>query len=183
MSAIPEDFVLKTSKLSAEVTQPFPGSRKIYVQGSRDDLRVGMREIQQADTTTSSGVESNPPITVYDTSGPYTDPEARIDLLQGLADVRGRWIDERNDTEWLSGPSSEFGLRRADDPQLAHLRFEHLRKPRRARAGANVTQMHYARKGIITPEMEYVAIRENLRLDALKDSVLLRQHKGQNWSR
>jgi phosphomethylpyrimidine synthase len=181
MSAIPEDFILKTSKLSAEVTQPFPGSQKIYVQGSRPDVRVGMREIQQADTAASFGAETNPPITVYDTSGPYTDPAARIDLLRGLADIRAPWIDERQDTEWLSGPSSEFGQRRADDPQLVPLRFEHIRKPRRARAGANVTQMHYARKGIITPEMEYVAIRENLRLEALKDSALLRQHRGHSF--
>ena len=181
MSAIPEEFVLKAGKLSAEVTQPFPGSRKVYVQGARADLRVGMREIRQADTAASFGAETNPPITVYDTSGPYTDPDAGIDLLKGLADVRGNWIDERGDSEWLSGPSSEFGQRRADDPQLAHLRFEHIRKPRRARAGANVTQMHYARQGIITPEMEYVAIRENLRLEALGNSALLRQHKGHSF--
>jgi phosphomethylpyrimidine synthase len=181
MSAIPEEFVLKAGKLSAEVTQPFPGSQKVYVQGSRPDLRVGMREIRQADTAASFGAETNPPITVYDTSGPYTDPDAGIDLLKGLADVRGNWIDERGDTEWLSGPSSEFGQRRAEDPQLAHLRFEHIRKPRRARAGANVTQMHYARQGIVTPEMEYVAIRENLRLEALGDSALLRQHKGHSF--
>ena len=181
MSAIPEEFVLKAGKLSAEVTQPFPGSQKVYVQGSRPDLRVGMREIRQADTAASFGAETNPPITVYDTSGPYTDPAAGIDLLKGLADVRGNWIDERGDTEWLSGPSSEFGQRRAEDPQLAHLRFEHIRKPRRARAGANVTQMHYARQGIVTPEMEYVAIRENLRLEALGDSALLRQHKGHSF--
>ncbi|MCG6864562.1 MAG: phosphomethylpyrimidine synthase ThiC [Thiogranum sp.] len=181
MSAIPEEFVLKAGKLSAEVTRPFPGSRKVYVQGSRADLRVGMREIRQADTAASFGAETNPPITVYDTSGPYTDPDAGIDLLKGLADVRGNWIDERGDTEWLAGPSSEFGQRRAEDPQLAHLRFEHIRKPRRARAGANVTQMHYARQGIITPEMEYVAIRENLRLEELGDSALLRQHKGHSF--
>ena len=181
MSAIPEDFIRKTSKLSAEVTRPFPGSKKIYVQGSRPDLRVGMREIQQADTPASFGAETNPAITVYDTSGPYTDPDARIDLLRGLPDVRGKWIDERMDTEWLPGPSSEFGQRRAADPQLAQLRFEHIRRPRRARAGANVTQMHYARKGIVTPEMEYVALRENLRLEALKDSALLRQHKGHSF--
>ena len=150
MSAIPEEFVQKTARLSEEVTRPYPGSHKIYVQGSRPDLRVGMREIRQADTPASFGAEDNPPITVYDTSGPYTDPAASIDLLKGLADVRGAWIDERNDTEWLPGPSSEFGQRRAADAALAKLRFEHIRRPRRARAGANVTQMHYARKGEIT---------------------------------
>ena len=181
MSAIPEEFVQKTSELSEDVTQPFSGSRKIYVEGSRPDLRVGMREIQQADTAASMGAENNPPITVYDTSGPYTDPESGIDLLKGLPEVRNAWIDERNDSEWLDAPSSEFGHLRANDPELASLRFEHIRKPRRAKTGANVTQMHYARKGIITPEMEYVAIRENLRLETLKDSGLLRQHKGQSF--
>jgi phosphomethylpyrimidine synthase len=98
-----------------------------------------------------------------------------------LPDLRRVWIDERNDTEWLDGPSSEFGRTRAADPALAKLRFEHIRRPRRARAGANVTQMHYARKGIITPEMEYVAIRENQRLELLADSGLLRQHRGQSF--
>jgi phosphomethylpyrimidine synthase len=181
MSAIPEEFVEKTARLSEAVTRPYPGSRKIYVQGSRPDLRVGMREIEQSDTRTGSGVEPNPPITVYDTSGPYTDPTAKIDLLRGLPDLRRVWIDERNDTEWLDGPSSEFGRTRAADPALAKLRFEHIRRPRRARAGANVTQMHYARKGIITPEMEYVAIRENQRLELLADSGLLRQHRGQSF--
>ena len=181
MSAIPEEFVQKTSELSEDVTQPFSGSRKIYVDGSRPDLRVGMREIQQADTAASMGAEKNPPITVYDTSGPYTDPDVSINLLKGLPEVRSAWIDERNDSEWLDVPSSEFGRRRASDPELASLRFEHIRKPRRAKAGANVTQMHYARKGIITAEMEYIAIRENLRLEMLKDSGLLRQHKGQSF--
>ena len=182
MSAIPEEFVQKTSELSEDVTQPFSGSRKIYVDGSRPDLRVGMREIQQADTAASMGAEKNPPITVYDTSGPYTDPNVSIDLLKGLPEVRSAWIEERNDSEWLEVPSSEFGRRRASDPELASLRFEHIRKPRRAKAGANVTQMHYARKGVITPEMEYIAIRENLRLEMLKDSGLLRQHKGQSFA-
>ncbi len=181
MSAIPEDFIRKTSQLSTEVTRAFPGSTKVYVQGSRADLRVGMREIRQADTAASFGPETNPPITVYDTSGPYTDPEARIDLLKGLGEVRGAWIEERGDTELLDAPSSDFGRQRANDPQLAALRFEHVRKPRRARAGANVTQMHYARQGIVTPEMEYVAIRENLRLESLKGSGLLRQHRGQSF--
>ncbi len=181
MSAIPEEFVRKTSELSAEVTQPFSGSRKIYATGSRPDLRVGMRVIDQEETAASFGAEPNPPITVYDTSGPYTDPDVKIDLLAGLPEVRGSWIRERGDTEELDGPSSEFGRTRADDAKLAQLRFEHIRKPRCARAGANVTQMHYARKGIITPEMEYVAIRENLRLEALEGSSLLRQHRGHSF--
>jgi phosphomethylpyrimidine synthase len=181
MSAIPEEFVRKTTELSAEVTQPFSGSRKIYVEGSRPDLRVGMREIQQDETAASFGAENNPPITVYDTSGPYTDPEVTIDLLKGLPDLRSAWIEERSDSEWLDGPSSEFGKERAENARLAQLRFEHIRRPRRAKAGANVSQMHYARKGIVTPEMEYVAIRENLRLEQLKGSGLLRQHRGQSF--
>ena len=178
MSAIPEDFIRKTAQLSADVTRPFPNSSRIYVQGSRPDIRVPMREIHQADTAASFGVEKNPPITVYDTSGPYTDPDATIDLLAGLSSVRGDWIEERGDSEQLDGPSSEFGSQRQHDPELAQLRFEHIRQPRRARAGHNVTQMHYARQGIITPEMEFVAIRENLRLEEMRDSGLLKQHPG-----
>jgi len=178
MSAIPEDFIRKTAQLSADVTRPFPNSTRIYVQGSRPDIRVPMREIRQADTPASFGVEQNPPITVYDTSGPYTDPAARIDLLAGLPDVRGSWIAERADTELLDGPSSAFGRARQHDPALAALRFGHIRRPRRALAGRNVTQMHYARRGIITPEMEFVAIRENLRLDELRERGLLQQHRG-----
>ena len=181
MSAIPDEFIRKTSALSEEVTRPFPGSCKVYVEGSRPDIHVGMREISQSDTTASFGAEQNPPITVYDTSGPYTDPGANIDLRQGLAGVRASWIDERADTECLDAPSSEYGHQRAADPALASLRFEHIRKPRRALAGRNVTQMHYARRGIVTPEMEYVAIRENLRLDELKETALLRQHKGHGF--
>ncbi|HEC16804.1 MAG TPA: phosphomethylpyrimidine synthase ThiC [Sedimenticola sp.] len=185
MSAIPEEFVRKTARLSEEITRPFPGSRKIYVQGSRPDLRVPMREISQSDTSGIFGSEKNPPIPVYDTSGPYTDPDVEIDLLRGLPDVRHAWIAERGDTEELAGPSSSYGRQRAADPALAPLRFEHIRRPRRAKAGHNVTQMHYARRGIITPEMEYVAIRENQRLNELRlDPAyrkLLRQHPGQNF--
>ncbi len=185
MSAIPEEFIRKTARLSEEVTRPFTGSKKIYVQGSRPDLRVGMREVTQSPTLTSGAPEENPPIVVYDTSGPYTDPDAHIDLLKGLAALREAWILERGDTERLAGPTSEYGRARHDDPRLAHLRFEHQRKPRRAKAGCNVTQMHYARQGIITPEMEYVAIRENMRLNELRQdpryTKLLRQHRGQSF--
>ena len=181
MSAIPEDFIKKTARLSDEVTRPFPNSRKIYVQGSRDDLRVPMREIEQSDTPASFGPEKNPAITVYDTSGPYTDPDASINLLQGLPEVRTAWIRERADTELLDGPSSEFGRQRQTSPDLAQLRFEHIRQPRRAKAVANVTQMHYARQGIITPEMEFAAIRENLRLEEYRDSGLLVQHRGNSF--
>jgi len=185
MSAIPEEFLKKTAQLSDEITRPFAGSKKIYIEGSRPDIRVPMREISQAVTQTDSGDEVNPPITVYDTSGPYSDPEVEIDLLKGMPDVRTGWIEERNDTEFLDGPTSEFGQQRQTDPELASLRFEHIRTPRRAKAGQNVSQMHYARQGIITPEMEYVAIRENCRLQELRQdpryTKLLKQHPGESW--
>lgn len=187
VSAIPEDFQQKTARLSAEVTRPFSNSKKIYVQGSRPDIRVPMREIAQSSTHSLDGavVEENPPITVYDTSGPFTDPAVTVDLMKGMPDVRSGWIEERNDTERLEGPTSDFGSTRQADPELAHLRFEHIRAPRRAKAGQNVSQMHYARKGVITPEMEYVAIREHQRLDELRGDPryarLLRQHPGQNF--
>ncbi len=185
MSAIPQDFIRNTARLSDAATQPFARSRKIHVQGSRPDLRVPMREVSQTDTQTQRGVEENPPIYIYDTSGPYTDPQAHIDLLAGLPDLRGAWIEERGDTERLAGPSSAFGRQRQRDPGLAHLRFEHIRVPRRAKPGANVTQMHYARRGLITPEMEFIAIRENLRLEELRAdpryAKLLRQHPGHGF--
>ncbi|MDJ0807087.1 MAG: phosphomethylpyrimidine synthase ThiC [Gammaproteobacteria bacterium] len=183
MSAIPEDFIKKTASLSAEVTRPYQKSRKIHMQGSRPDIRVPMREISQDPTAASFGAEENPPIPVYDTSGPFTDPQQRVDLLQGMPDLRSVWIEERKDTEPLDGPSSEYGRRRQQDPQLSHLRFEHIRVPRRAKSGMNVTQMHYARRGIVTPEMEFVAIRENCRLQELREdsryAKLLRQHAGE----
>lgn len=185
MSAIPEDFINETVRLSEDVTGPFPNSRKIYVEGKQAGVRVPMREISQDVTHAFNGDEENPPIYVYDTSGPYTDPQADIDLLKGLPPLRDAWIEARNDTEMLAGPSSEFGQKRQTDPELAHLRFEHIRTPRRARSGANVTQMHYARQGIITPEMEFVAIRENMRLDELRAdpryASLLKQHPGESF--
>ena len=171
MSAVSEEIFDRSAELGASFIQPFPASSKIYVTGSRPDLRVPMREIEQQPTPAGLGSESNPPITVYDTSGPYTDPQARIDLRRGLRGVRSPWIEERGDTEQLPGPSSAYGRARQGDAALAGLRFEHLRRPRRARVGANVSQMHYARRGWITPEMEFVAIRESQRLEALRDSV------------
>lgn len=176
MSAIPEDFIRQTSQLSEEVTRPFSGSKKIYVQGSRPDIQVPMREISQDDTQTRDGVEINPAIPVYDTSGIYTDPEAEIDLLNGLPALRNNWIIERDDTEQLAGPSSEYGTSRQNDPELAHLRFEHIHAPRKAKKGKNVSQMHYARQGIITPEMEFVAIRENTKLQEMREAGIMRQH-------
>jgi len=185
MSAIPEEFQQRTAKLSQEVTRPFPNATKIYVQGSRPDLRVPMREIAQSPTAGMLGEEENPPITVYDTSGPFSDPDIEVDLMKGMPDVRSAWIEERGDTERLAGPSSTYGQQRQGSEDLAHLRFEHIRAPRRAKAGRNVSQMHYARQGIITPEMEYVAIRENQRLDELRNDPryekLLRQHPGQDF--
>ncbi|MGD8587211.1 MAG: phosphomethylpyrimidine synthase ThiC [Chromatiales bacterium] len=183
MSAIPEEFIDKTRSLSLEVTRPFPQSQKIYVAGSRADIRVPMREVSQDPTAASFGTEENPPITLYDTSGPYTDPEHKIDLMRGMPDLRSGWIEGRDDTVQLAGPSSDYGRARQNDPELAQLRFEHIRAPRQAKPGKNVTQMHYARRGLITPEMEFVAIRENCRLQELRVDPryarLLRQHPGQ----
>jgi phosphomethylpyrimidine synthase len=158
---------------------PFPNSRKVYIQGSRPDLRVPMREISLASTPTRQGVEENAPVLVYDTSGPYSDPEAAIDLKSGLAPLREAWIAERDDTERLSELSSRYGRDRHADTRFDALRFAHLRKPRRARAGGNVTQMHYARAGIVTPEMEYIAIRENQRREYLRE--ITKQHPGHSW--
>ena len=163
----------------------YPNSDKIYLSGSRADMRVPLRQIRQDDTVSAQGREPNPPIPVYDTSGPYGDPNAEIDLKQGLADVRGTWIAERGDTEQLAGLSSEYGQARAHDPQTAHLRFNQITRPLRAQSGKNVTQMHYARRGIITPEMEFVSLRERMKLDELMRDAryekLLRQHAGQSF--
>ncbi|MCB1761263.1 MAG: phosphomethylpyrimidine synthase ThiC, partial [Gammaproteobacteria bacterium] len=179
MSAISETLLEATAEIGARAGKPISGSRKIYVEGSRSDIRVPMREIDLSDTPASFGAEKNPPVTVYDTSGPYTDPQARIDLRRGLPEIRSGWIEERGDSELLPGLSSSFGRQRAADASLDDLRFEHLRPPRRARSGANVSQMHYARKGIVTPEMEFVAIRESLRLQEAREQGLLRQqHPG-----
>jgi phosphomethylpyrimidine synthase len=159
---------------------PLPKSRKVYVQGSRPDIRVPMREIAQHDTPASFGAEKNPPLAVYDTSGPYTDPSVRIDIRAGLPPLRANWIAERGDTEALPGPTSRYGVQRLADPKLAELRFPAQRRPLRAKPGANVTQMHYARRGIVTPEMEFVAIRENQRMEAFSE-MLRRQHPGQGF--
>ena len=171
-----------TAQVDQQSIQPFPNSRKIYVQGSRPDILVPMREISLTPTETDEGIEENAPVFVYDTSGPYSDPSISIDVRKGLADVRSAWIDERADTEVLSGLSSRFGQERLDDPELSAMRFASIRNPRRAKAGKNVTQMHYARQGIITPEMEYVAIRENLKLEKAREAGLLdSQHPGQSF--
>ena len=191
--ASPADFN-QTILVDQAAIAPLPNSRKIFVTGSRPDIRVPMREISQADTGTSFGGEKNPPVTVYDTSGPYTDPSVSIDIQSGLSPLRAAWIEERNDTEQLTALSSEFGRQRAADAKLDSLRFNLTRAPRRAKAGANVSQMHYARQGIVTPEMEFVAIRENLLrqdyIDQLHASgpqgekmarMMLRQHQGERF--
>ncbi len=179
MNAVPSQLIRDTERLSEDVTRPIPGSRKIFVAGSRADLRVPMREIAQARTPTLFGGEDNPPISVYDTSGAYSDPDAHIDLAAGLAPLRAPWIAERGDSEALREISSAFGRAREVDPKLDAVRFPNRALPRRALAGANVSQMHYARRGIVTPEMEFVAIRENQRLDAIRDAGLLAQHAGE----
>ena len=161
----------------------YPNSQKIYLSGSRADIRVPLREIAQDDTLTEQGHEPNPPIPVYDTSGAYGDPNANIDLKQGLPHIRSAWLDERGDTEILSGLSSEYGLERAHDSHTAHLRFNQITRPRRAKAGRNVTQMHYARQGIITPEIEFVALRERMKMDELfrdpRYAKIIKQHAGE----
>lgn len=182
MSQIPSQHLSETAQVDQQSIQPFPNSRKIYVQGSRPDILVPMREISLTPTETDNGIEENAPVFVYDTSGPYTDPNVQIDVRKGLADVRSGWIEERGDTEVLSDLSSSFAQERLNDPELQSMRFASIRNPRRAKAGKNVTQMHYARQGIITAEMEYVAIRENLKLEKAREAGLLdSQHPGQSF--
>ena len=163
---------------SKDLTRILPASKKVYIQGSRADIQVPMRAIELTDTPTGLGGEHNPDILVYDTSGVYTDAKVAIDLNKGLPNVRESWIAERDDTERLNTLTSAFGQERLKDIRTAEIRFAHIQKPRRAKAGKNVTQMHYARQGIITPEMEYIAIRENQRQ---LDGVDARQHVGQNF--
>src|SRR6202166_999484 len=190
----PDQFFARDAHVDEAAVKPLPNSRKIYVEGSRADIRVPMREIAQSDTPASFGLERNPPLVVYDTSGPYTDPETKIDIRSGLAPLRAAWIEERGDTVALPELSSAYGRARLADTELSGMRFDLHRKPRRAKPGYNVSQMHYARRGIITPEMEFVAIRENLRrreyLENLKSSgpmgqrladLMGRQHPGQHY--
>jgi phosphomethylpyrimidine synthase len=167
-----EDVHARIHQAGDIAVEPFPQSQKMFVEGSRPDIRVPMREIT---------LTTDEKIHVYDTAGPFSDPEIQVDLRKGLAPLRAAWIEDRNDTEVLSGLSSDYGQQRAVDPTLAHLRFHQERRPRRARSGHNVSQMHYARKGIITPEMEFVAIRENQKLEAIEDAGLLQQHQGEHF--
>ncbi|HEY4485067.1 MAG TPA: phosphomethylpyrimidine synthase ThiC [Nitrospiria bacterium] len=167
--------------------RPFPASRKVYAEGSRPDLRVPMREITLSPTRSPDGsLAENPPVQVYDTTGPYTDPEAVIDIRSGLAPLRRAWILDRGDTEELDGSSSDYGRLRAADPRLEGVRFSNVRKPLRAKAGENVSQMHYARRGMITPEMEFIALRENQKREMLMDAMRtggkgVAQHPGHSW--
>src|SRR3989442_10246025 len=159
---------LDDSRLDSITRNPFPASRKIYAAGSLYPfIRVPMREITQTPTRRHGAGDTsaipNSPVVVYDTSGAYTDPEIQVDVREGIAPTRRDWIRDRGDTEELPAVSSHYGQLRLADPKLDILRFKRLRKPLRAKAGRSVTQMHYARKGIITPEMEFIAIRENQR--------------------
>ena len=187
MSALPESRQkVDAAALTERITRtPFAASRKIHLQGSRPDLRVPLREVTLADTPAVFGVEKNAPFAVYDTSGPYTDPQADIDLTRGLAPLRAAWIAERGDSERLAAFSSETTRRHNADAALDAVRFPQLPLPRRAKSGANVSQMHYARRGIVTPEMEFIAIRENMKrakLSNQKDDIvrndLNKQHAG-----
>ncbi len=179
----------RVTELNSEVVRPFPQSTKVHVEGSRPDVRVPMREVAQDPTPASFGAEANPPVTLYDTSGPYSDPDVAIDLTKGLASLREPWVEGRGDTERLGGFSSAYTKERIDDPELKQLHFDLLRAPRRAKPGRRVTQMHYARQGIVTPEMEFIAIRENQRFDQVRDEAvvaghdprMLTQHEGQSF--
>jgi phosphomethylpyrimidine synthase len=182
MNTSVEKILSETAQVDKASIQPFTGSRKKYVEGSRADIRVPMREVILADTHTDLGGEKNAPVHVYDTSGPYTDPAIKIDLRTGLPALRSVWIEERNDTEVLNDSHSEFTNARLNDAKLASLRFNLTRKPRCAKKGMNVSQMHYAKRGIITPEMEYIAIRENMALAQARElGVLNQQHPGMSF--
>ncbi|WP_121964411.1 phosphomethylpyrimidine synthase ThiC [Myroides sp. N17-2] len=163
---------------------PFPNSKKVYIKGDIFPIEVAMREIALSNTKLSNGgIEENPPVTVYDTSGPYTDPNITIDIRKGIPRLREAWILDRKDVSTLSSITSEYGKARLADEKLDHLRFEFRHNPKVANNGANVTQLHYAKKGIITPEMEYVAIRENQRIEQLNKatSAMTQQHQGNSF--
>ncbi|MCX7254314.1 MAG: phosphomethylpyrimidine synthase ThiC, partial [Burkholderiales bacterium] len=182
------DINLTIDSLERDLGQKFayPASTKSFLIGSRPDIRAPYRLIEQTPTKTSTGaVLENPPIPIYDTSGPYSDPEILIHLEKGLPPLRKAWIEERNDTDQLSGPTSTYGQARSQDPSTQHLRFAHITPPRVAKTDRNVSQMHYARQGIITPEMEFVALRESLGLQALRKDPryqqILKQHPGHSY--
>jgi phosphomethylpyrimidine synthase len=165
----------KVSEKNITIMSNFDGSKKVYVEGSRPDILVPMREIALSPTTGSFGEEENAPVRVYDTSGPYTDPAYKVDITKGLPALRSAWIRERGDVEEYEGRTikpEDNGFRNADDPRIQENVFPDLsRKPLRAKKGGNVTQLHYARKGIITPEMEFVAIRENIDPEFVRSEI------------
>jgi phosphomethylpyrimidine synthase len=178
----------KTPEQGSITTGPISGSKKVYVQGVLHNIQVGMREISVSPTKLYNGkMVENPPVTVYDTGGPYTDENYQVDVKKGLPRIREQWILDRNDVETLDQISSDYGKERMNDTSLDHLRFEHISKPLKAKPGMNVSQMYYAKKGIITPEMEYVAIRENQRIEALKEQLgdqfetMCAQHPGNSF--
>jgi len=186
-SAKKTNFTSEQARVDDASIAPLPNSEKIYVTGSRADIRVPMRKISQDDTPTDMALsgqssEENPPIFVYDTSGPYSDPALQIDIRNGLAPMREAWIDERDDTQELAGPTSEYGQARLTDEKLQALRFNLQRTPKRAKPGKNVTQMHYARAGLITPEMEFVALRENQNRAAYLASLEATGERGKRMS-
>jgi phosphomethylpyrimidine synthase len=168
-------------------TTPFPNSKKVYVKGEKHNIQVAMREISLSPTKINGKSVENKPITVYDTSGPYTDPNVQIDVRKGLPRLREQWIMERGDIERLFEFSSDYGTQRMNDTSLDQLRFEHIKMPLRAKEGRNVTQLHYAKMGIVTPEMEYIAIRENQRIAEYNASLngqadmLCQQHPGESF--
>jgi len=163
---------------------PFPNSKKIYVEGKIHTIHVAMREIRLSPTKLTNGtLEENLPVTIYDTSGPYTDENSEINIEKGLPRIREQWILDRNDVEILNGITSEYGKSRLADPKLDELRFSYNHKPKIAKEGQEVTQLYYARQGIITPEMEYIAIRENQKIEQL-DAVskeMAFQHQGNSF--
>ena len=174
-----DKFVSKDAGLDKAALESFENSKKVYIEGSTPDIQVPFREISISDTPSEFGAEKNAPVLTYDTSGPYTDPKSKIDIKNGLIPLRNIWIEDRKDTEQLQGPSSTFGKKRKTDPSLEDMRFNLKRNPKKAIAGKNVSQMHYAKKGIITPEMEFIAIRENQRREGISN-VLQTQHPGEN---
>lgn len=165
-------------------THPFPNSKKVFIPGNLHPIQVAMREISLSPTKLSNGgLEINPAVTIYDTSGPYTDVNCEIDIRKGLERIRDQWILDRNDVEILEGISSAYGQKRLHDSSLDDLRFAYNHRPKRAAEGQNVTQLHYAKKGIITAEMEYVAIRENQRIEQLQSATkgMADQHRGESF--
>ena len=174
-----DKFINKDAGLNEEALESFENSKKVFIEGTTPDIQVPFREITISDTPSEFGAEKNAPVLTYDTSGPYTDPKIKIDIKNGLSPLRSKWIEDRMDTEQLDGPSSIYGEKRKTDPALENMRFNLKRNPKKALKGKNVSQMHYAKKGIITPEMEFIAIRENQRREGISD-VLQTQHPGQN---